>query len=73
MKQRRFTMSKGNVEIMVDFGKEGSEDYSCEVTSRIVNGKAEVLSARTLGKAKKWNYKRINGYLADFYGCKDEE
>lgn len=73
MKQRRFTMSKENIEIMVDFGKEGSEDYSCEVTSRVVNGKTEVLSARTLGRCKKWNMPRINGYLAEFYGCKDEE
>lgn len=74
MKQRRFTFSKDDIEVMVDFGKEDSEDFTCEVVSRILpNNKVQVLSARTLGRCKKWNMLRINGYLADFYECKDEE
>ena len=73
MKQRRFNIKKDDIEVMVDFAKEGSESYSCEVVSKVVNGKIEVLSARTLGKAKKWKNYNINGYLADFYGCVDEE
>lgn len=73
-RQRRFTFSKDDIEVMVDFGKEGSEDFTCEVVSRILpNNKIQVLSARTLGRCKKWNMSRINGYLADFYDCKDEE
>lgn len=72
MKQRRFTFTKDDIEIMVDFGKEDSDDYSCEVVSRILpNNKVEVLSARTLGKCKKWTMPLINGYLADFYNCRD--
>lgn len=74
-KQRRFTFSKDDIEIMVDFGDESKpEDLTCEVVSRLLpNNKKEVLSAKTLGRVKKWNMMRINGYLADFYECKDEE
>lgn len=72
MKQRRFTMIKENIEIMVDFGKEGSDETTCEVISKIKGDKREVVSAVSLGKANKWNYKRINEYLADFYECFDE-
>lgn len=71
-KQRRFTFEKDDIEIMVDFGKEGSEDYTCEVVSRLLpNSKKEVLSAKTLGRARKWDMPKINGYLTDFYECKD--
>lgn len=72
MKQRRFTFSKDDIEIMVDFGKEDSEDYTCEVVSRLLpNNKVEVISAASKGCAKNWSYKRINEFLADFYNCKD--
>ena len=72
MKQRRFTFTKDNIEIMVDFGKEDSEGYTCEVVSRLLpNNKVEVISATSKGRAKNWNYKRINEFLADFYDCKD--
>lgn len=74
MKQRRFTFSKDDIEIMVDFGKEGSEDYTCEVVSRLLpNNKKEVLSARTLGRCKKWPMPKINEYLTSFYNCVDED
>lgn len=74
MKQRRFTFTKDDIEIMVDFGKEGSDDYTCEVVSRrLPNNKVKVLSARTLGRCKRWNMPRINEYLANFYDCKDED
>lgn len=71
MKQRRFTFTKANLEIMVNFGKEGSDELTCEVISKIKGDKREVMSALSLGKAKNWPYHRINEYLADFYDCKD--
>lgn len=71
MKQRRFTFTKANIEIMVDFGKEGSDELTCEVISKIKGDKKEVMSANSLGKAKNWSYKRINEYLANMCDCKD--
>lgn len=71
MKQRRFTFTKANIEIMVDFGKEGSDELTCEVISKIKGDKREVMSANSLGRAKNWSYKRINEYLASMCDCKD--
>lgn len=71
MKQRRFTFTKANIEIMVDFGKEGSDELTCEVISKIKGDKREVMSAVSLGKAEFWSYKRINEYLASICDCID--
>lgn len=71
MKQRKFVFEKGNIEVMVDFGKEGSDELTCEVISKIKGDKREVISAVSLGKAEFWSYKRINEYLASMCDCKD--
>lgn len=74
MKQRRFDLinEEKGIEIMIDFGKENSKDWVVEVVSKLLpNNKKEVLEARVRGYAYKWNYKRINEFLASFYDCKD--
>lgn len=71
MKQRKFVFEKGNIEVMVDFGTEGSDELTCEVISKIKGDKRIVLSANSLGRASKWNYKKINEYLASMCDCRD--
>lgn len=74
MKQRRFDLinEQKGIEIMIDFGKENSKDWVVEVVSRLLhNNKKIVLDTRFRGYADKWDYKRINEFLADFYDCKD--
>lgn len=74
-RQRRFTFTKDDIEVMVDFGDESKpEDLTCEVVSRLLpNNKKEVLSAKTLGRVKKWSVPKINEYLTNFYDCVDED
>lgn len=71
MKQRRFTFTKANIEVMVDFGTEGSDELTCEVISKIKGDKRIVLSANSLGRASIWDYKKINEYLANVCDCRD--
>lgn len=70
--QRSYVIEKDNKEIRLDFAKENSEDYTTIVVSEIKDNKVSVLSATTLGKAKRWNKERINGYLAEISGLNGE-
>ena len=70
--KRNYVINKGNIEIMLDFGDPNKEDYAVMVKSEVKDGKVKVISTTTLGKAKRWDKERINGYLAEISGLNGE-
>lgn len=70
--QRNYVINKDDLEIRVDFAKQDSQDYTTQVVANVVNNKVSVISATTLGKARKWDKERINEYLAEISGLEGE-
>lgn len=70
--QRSYVINKGNREIRIDFGNQKSKDYTTIVVAEVKDNKVTVISATTLGKARKWDKERINGYLAEISGLEGE-
>lgn len=67
--QRTYNFKVEDYRIVVDFGRK-DKDYSYEVIAKEKDGKVEVLSARSIGKAKDWSKEDINSYLIQMI-CRD--